>query len=188
MQSLYLPPGKAIIGVLVAVAGCTVCLVLTPPERWFAGCFLSIMLAWAALIDIDRMILPDLLTFPLLLAGLANAASRPQPGLVDAAAGAAVGYLVFTGLSHAFSNILGRSALGKGDAKLFAASGAWLGWEWLPYITLISSSCALLMAASISAIRRRSNAGTRIAFGPYIALGALICWLRLHSQSSCLAW
>jgi leader peptidase (prepilin peptidase)/N-methyltransferase len=172
-QSLYLPRDKAVVAALVTVAGCAACILVTPPAHWLAGCFLSITLAWAALIDIDRMILPDLLTFPLLLAGIANAAFAPAPGLTNSLAGAAVGYAVFIALGRIFSRLLGRPALGQGDAKLLAAGGAWLGWEWLPYVTLIASASALLARGAELMLRPGQRGTDRITFGPYIALGII---------------
>jgi leader peptidase (prepilin peptidase)/N-methyltransferase len=177
MQSLYLPRDKAVVAALVAIVGCIACGLATPPERLLAGCFLSIMLAWAALVDIDRMILPDLLTLPLLMTGLANAAWAPAAGPLNAFIGTAVGYFAFIGLSHLFSRILGRPALGKGDAKLMAAAGAWLGWEWLPYVSLIASSSALLIVLAMALASSKPLTIGRIAFGPYLVLALGVCWL-----------
>jgi leader peptidase (prepilin peptidase)/N-methyltransferase len=185
MQSLYLPRDKAFVAVLVAAAGCATYLLLTAPERWLAGCFLSIMLAWAAMIDIDRMILPNLLTLPLLMAGLANAAWAPGPGLLNAFIGAAVGYFAFIGIGRLFSRILGRPALGMGDAKLLAAAGAWLGWEWLPYVTLIASAAALLVVTTAAMTGRMRLSGTRLPFGPYIILAFAAMWLLVDSDRLC---
>lgn len=176
MQSLYLPRGKAIVAVLLAIMGCGACLLLTEPQYWMVGCFLAAMLAWAAMIDINRFILPNLLTVPLLLAGLVNAVFAPAPGLLNATIGAALGYGVFTALGCLFARILRRPALGQGDAKLLAAGGAWLGWEWLPYVTLIASASALLIVAISALTFGRQIRGARIAFGPYIALAILAGW------------
>lgn len=176
LQSLHLPKAKAIVAVLLAVTGCSACLLLTPPERWLAGCVLSMVLAWAAMIDIDRMILPNLLTLPLTLVGLANAALAPVPGLVSAIIGAGAGYAVFLTLGHVFSRILMRPALGRGDAKLMAAAGAWLGWEWLPYVTLIASASALTITLVVAFVSDNRFGGNKITFGPYIALGITTGW------------
>lgn len=176
-QSLYLPRYKAVLALLFAVAGCAACILITPPVRWLAGCFLSIMLAWAALIDIDRMILPDLVTVTLLLCGLGNAVLTPAPGIFGAIIGAAAGYALFIGVEHAFSRLLGKPALGRGDAKLLAAGGAWLGWEWLPYVTLIASTGALLFVGAALMLRRHDSRAGKIAFGPYIAIGIVTSWL-----------
>lgn len=183
MQSLHLPQNKAVIAISIAFIACAGCVMLTPPERWIAGCFLSIILAWAALIDIDSMILPDLLTFPLLLAGIANAAFEQKPGLLNAVVGATAGYFIFIGIGYVFSRILGRSALGKGDAKLLSSSGAWLGWEWLPYVTLIASCSALLVYAGIALSLGQKLKRGRIAFGPYLALALVIAWLFINTEA-----
>lgn len=180
MHALYLPRGKVLLAALLATTAFGACALFTPSDRWLAGCLLSATLAWAAMIDVDRFILPNLLTIPLMIAGLVNAAFTQEPELMGALIGAALGYGVFTGLGHLFARILGRPALGQGDAKLMAAGGAWLGWEWLPYLTLIASACALLVVA-ISAIALGKQArGVKIAFGPYIALAIVTCWMLLN--------
>jgi prepilin signal peptidase PulO-like enzyme (type II secretory pathway) len=175
-QSLYLPRDKAMVAVLVAAAGCAICLLLTPPERWLVGCFLTTILAWAAMIDIDRMILPDLLTLPLLLAGLVQAALAPAPGVMSSVAGAAVGYAAFTCVGQLFSRLLGRPALGQGDAKLLAAGGAWLGWDFLPYVMLIASSSALLSVGATAIWSGKQLNEGRIAFGPFVAIAIATGW------------
>lgn len=63
----------------------------------------------------------------------------------------------------------GIDGLGLGDAKLFGAAGAWLGWQMLPHV-LLAASLAGLVAAGL--LRRR-----RIAFGPWIAAGFFAVWL-----------
>ena len=180
MHALYLPRGRVLLAASLATTAFGACALLTPSDRWLAGCLLSATLAWAAMIDIDRFILPDLLTIPLVIAGLVNAALTPAPALLDAVIGAALGYGVFTALGHLFARILGRPALGQGDVKLIAAGGAWLGWEWLPYLTLIASSCALLIVAIGAIAFGKQVRGVRIAFGPYIALAIVICWMLLN--------
>lgn len=177
MHALYLPTGKAFVAVILAATTFGACALLTPPDRWPAGCVLSATLAWATMIDLDRFILPNLLTFPLLIAGLVNAAFIPPPALMDAVIGAALGYGVFTALGYLFARTLGQPALGKGDTKLMAAGGAWLGWEWLPYVTLIASACALLVVAVGAIASGLSARRARVAFGPYIALATMMGWL-----------
>lgn len=177
MHALYLPRGKAVIAVLLAATGFGACALLTPPDRWLAGCLLSTTLAWATMIDLDRFILPNLLTIPLLIAGLVNAAFAPAPGLLYSVFGATLSYGVFTALGYLFARILGRPALGQGDAKLIAAGGAWLGWELLPYLTLIASGCALVIVAIGAQAVGRPVRGAKIAFGPFIALALGACWI-----------
>ncbi len=177
MHALYLPRGKAVVAALLAAAAFGMCVLLTPSERWPAGCFLSATLAWTTMVDIDRFSLPNLLTIPLLIVGLMSAAYAPAPELPNAMIGATLGYGAFTALGHLFTRILGRPALGQGDAKLMGAGGAWLGWEWLPHLTLIASACALLVVAIGAIASGTSMRGARVAFGPYIALAILLGWM-----------
>lgn len=132
------------------------------------------LLGWWLLLlgAIDRRIglLPDMLTLPLILAGLLAALAEPGgPPLADRAIGAAAGYLLFAGLASAYRRLRGKDGLGLGDAKLLAAGGAWLGWQALPWVILIGAGVALL--AVLVFARGPVARDTAIAFGPWLALG-----------------
>lgn len=132
------------------------------------------LLGWVLLLlgAIDRRIglLPDMLTLPLVLAGLLAALFEPGgPSLPDRAVGAAMGYLLFAGLAFAYRRLRGRDGLGLGDAKLLAAGGAWLGWQALPWVVLAGAGAALL--AVLVSTRGQVARHTAIAFGPWLALG-----------------
>jgi len=105
-----------------------------------AALWLDCLLGWGLLtlawIDAEHLLLPDILTLPLILFGLGAAWYLRWPPLVDAAAGAAVGYLSFRLLALAYRWLRGRDGLGAGDAKLLAAGGAWLGWQALGDVVL----------------------------------------------------
>jgi len=110
-----------------------------------AALWLDCLLGWGLLtlawIDAEHLLLPDILTLPLILFGLGAAWYLRWPPLVDAAAGAAVGYLSFRLLALAYRWLRGRDGLGAGDAKLLAAGGAWLGWQALGDVVLGAASC-----------------------------------------------
>ncbi|WP_245579179.1 prepilin peptidase [Inquilinus limosus] len=132
------------------------------------------LLGWWLLLlgAIDRRIglLPDMLTLPLILAGLLAALAEPGgPPLADRAIGAAAGYLLFAGVASAYRRLRGKDGLGLGDAKLLAAGGAWLGWQALPWVILIGAGVALL--AVLVFARGPVARDTAIAFGPWLALG-----------------
>ena len=131
---------------------------------------LAAILIWAAVIDTRSMILPNYLTLPLIPAGLALAWLQP-PELTARLIGAAAGFLVFAGIALLYRKIRGRDGLGLGDAKLLAAAGAWVGWQALPSVVLIASVGGLVWA-----LITRPSGQTRIAFGPFLALGFWLVW------------
>ncbi len=148
---------------------------------WAIGT-VAALLGWTLLllsvIDLEEMRLPDLLTLPLLGAGLALSALQgrllPSLGLPEPRAallGAAIGWLVLAGLAFAYRRLRGRIGLGRGDAKLAAAAGAWLGATGLPQYFLLSGLLGIALAVALGALRDPQR---RVPFGP--ALGAAL-WL-----------
>jgi leader peptidase (prepilin peptidase)/N-methyltransferase len=142
-----------------------------------AALFLFALLA-LALIDADTGYLPDAITIPLVVGGLAaNAAGLFAP-FSDALIGAAAGYAFFALIGLAFRRLRGREGLGEGDAKLLAAIGAWCGFAALPFVVL---AAALATLAYVAVFRRGGSAEDPIAFGPGLcaAGGAALLVLRL---------
>lgn len=139
-------------------------------------CFAVILLAMLAAlswIDLRTYRLPNVLTFPLIAMGIVQAYLLGL-GWQNSLIGAALGYAVFVAIELAFKHIRGKDGLGRGDAKLLAAGGAWCGWMGLPLIVLIASGMGLL-ALLFPSFRKSSNAG-RIPFGPFLALGIICVW------------
>ncbi len=137
-------------------------------------------LGWALLcaawIDAETFRLPDVITLPLVLAGLAMTWLQQPLAIYNHAAAAAAGYLGFRLLNEIYLRIRHRHGLGEGDAKLLAAAGAWLGLAALPYVILGAAlaGIALTLLLSREATARRDQ---RIAFGPALALAFFICRL-----------
>ena len=88
-----------------------------------------------------------------------------------------IGFSVFAGLAYAYRALRGREGLGLGDAKLFAAAGAWVGWEALPSVLLIGTVACLVGAFIGRAFGGTLSWSQRLAFGPYLALGFWVVWL-----------
>src|SRR5207237_10151752 len=140
-----------------------------------AACIYLWMLIALTFIDLDTQLLPDNLTLPLLWAGLlANVLGAvPSVTLRDAVIGAIAGYLVLWGVYWAFKLIRGKEGMGYGDFKLLAALGAWLGWQMLLPIILLSAVVGSIVGISLIVTRRLGHA-TPIPFGPYLAGAGLI--------------
>lgn len=128
------------------------------------------MLSW---IDARTLRLPDVLTLPLVVAGLAQAWLLGGDTL-GAAIGAAMGYLFFVCVETVFRKVRGKEGLGRGDAKLLAAGGAWCGWMGLTYIVLIASGAGLVFAGLRTLAGRRADG--MVPFGPFLALGIAAVW------------
>jgi leader peptidase (prepilin peptidase)/N-methyltransferase len=141
----------------------------------------SLALGWAlallAAVDVKVMRLPDLITLPLLAAGLAIGPLTLKTPWLDHVAGAGVGYLSLAVLGWAFARIRGKQGLGLGDAKLLAAAGAWLGWRALPAVVVIAAGAGLAWAGVLLLRKGRKALAQPIPFGPPLCLAAWIMWL-----------
>lgn len=139
------------------------------PAGW---CLLAL-----AMIDYDTTLLPDDLTYPLLWAGLLLAVAGISPvSLSDAVVGAAAGYLALWSVYWAFKLLTGKEGMGYGDFKLLAALGAWLGWQLLPLVILLSSLVGAVVGVLLLAtglVKRDQG----IPFGPYLAAAGWIALL-----------
>ncbi len=150
-----------------------------------AACALAVTWALIALtgIDIDHQLLPDNITLPLLWAGLIAAvtigpimASALPVSPKDALIGAAAGYLSLWLVFHAFRLITGKEGMGYGDFKLFAALGAWLGWQLLPLVILLAAATGALLGILLIVLRGRDRRAP-MPFGPYLAAAGWIAML-----------
>lgn len=137
----------------------------------------GMLLIWALLsltaIDFDTQLLPDDITLPLLWAGLLFNMANTYTSLNDAVLGAILGYLVLWLVYWAFKLITGKEGMGYGDFKLLAALGAWLGWQMLPLIILLSSLVGAVVGISLMMVLKHGR-NIPIPFGPYLAGGGLI--------------
>jgi leader peptidase (prepilin peptidase)/N-methyltransferase len=147
------------------------------PAVLLASALLGAALVALSVIDLRHMRLPDAITLPLAAAGVALAFALRWPEPVWHIAAAAAGYALLAGLAHGYRAIRGRAGLGLGDAKLFAAAGAWLGPLGLPSALLWACGTALLALALWRARGRPLTGSTRIPFGPFLAIGIWLVWL-----------
>ncbi|MXR37601.1 prepilin peptidase [Craterilacuibacter sinensis] len=144
------------------------------PSVMLAG---SLLLAGALIaltfIDADTQLLPDDITLPLIWAGLLFHLLTGILPLSDVVAGAMAGYLSLWSVYWAFKLVTGKEGMGYGDFKLLAALGAWLGWQMLPLIILLSSLVGALWGIAMMAAARLGR-GQPLPFGPYLAAAGLI--------------
>ena len=140
-----------------------------------AALFLSWSLIAASGIDIGHKLLPDSITLPLLWLGLLLALFGVFVELEDAVIGAMAGYLSLWSIFMLFKLVTGKEGMGHGDFKLLAAFGAWLGWKPLLIVVLTSSLVGAVVGITMILLKR-SDRGTQIPFGPYLAAAG---WLTL---------
>jgi leader peptidase (prepilin peptidase)/N-methyltransferase len=140
----------------------------------------ALPLTWALIalagIDFRHQLLPDVITLPLLWAGLllslTGVFTDPRSSLI----GAAAGYLSLWSVFHLFRLLTGKEGMGYGDFKLLAVFGAWLGWQMLPLIVLLASLLGTLVGVTLI-LSRRHEQGIPIAFGPYLAAAGWVALL-----------
>ncbi|WP_305857782.1 prepilin peptidase [Balneatrix alpica] len=148
----------------------SLCLILAASMLW--------ILFW---IDAEHQLLPDILTLPLLWAGLLSTSLTAYQPLADAVWGAALGYLSLWSLYWLFKLATGKEGFGYGDFKLLAALGAWTGPWTLPWLLLAASVTGLFYAGVLRVLGKLA-AGQAFAFGPALVLagGAILLLQHLY--------
>ncbi len=178
--SAKISPRYPIVEAFAAVLGITVAAVLGATPQTIAALGFTWTLLALTLIDLDRQLLPDSMTLPLLWAGLLVNAQDGGAGLFSSlhssVIGAAAGYLALWSLSHLFKLVTGKEGMGYGDFKLLAAIGAWLGWQLLPMVILLSAAVGSVVGIGLIVFRGRSSQ-VPIPFGPYLAAAGWIALL-----------
>jgi leader peptidase (prepilin peptidase) / N-methyltransferase len=136
-------------------------------------CGFAATLVALAFIDLDTQFLPDDLTLPLMWAGMISAALGWIPVTLGASVGGAVtGYLSLWFVFHAYRIVRGKEGMGAGDFKLLAALGAWMGWQLIPSIILLSSAVGAVVGIALIVFRSHDR-DVPIPFGPYLAGGGI---------------
>ena len=138
-----------------------------------ADCVFGWWLVALGWIDWRHRRLPDVLTLPLILAGLAATALLTPNEVTDHAVAATIGYALFRLVSLSYRALRGRDGLGEGDAKLLAAIGAWLGVSSLSAVLLVAALSGIVFVM-VRSIARKSDVRSPIAFGPPLTLGAWV--------------
>ncbi len=140
----------------------------------------ALILLWGLIamtvIDLDEQLLPDQLTLPLVWLGLLVNLNGMFTDLSSAVIGAAAGYLSLWLVFQVFRVLTGREGMGYGDFKLLAVFGAFLGWQMLPLIVLLSSLIGAIVGVTLVVVRGRDRQ-IPIPFGPYLAVAGLVALL-----------
>jgi len=145
------------------------------PQAGFA-----LLLTWALIaltfIDIDSHLLPDSITLPLLWLGLLLSLFGIFTDTHTSIIGAIAGYMILWSVYQLFKLLTGKEGMGYGDFKLLAVFGAWLGWQTLPMIIILSSLVGAVIGIGMIIFVKRDHA-TPIPFGPYLAAAGWIALL-----------
>lgn len=156
-------------------------LAVSPDWNGVAGAVFGWFLLALVALDAEHFWLPDALTLPLGVLGLATAAIGSGPPFVDRAIGAVAGFGVLAAVAIGYRALRGREGLGWGDPKLLGAIGAWLGWQMLPFVLLLASVIGLL-AILLRRLRGEAIAATtRVPLGALMAVAAWALWLLVGS-------
>lgn len=140
----------------------------------------AILLSWAlislAVIDYDTQYLPDQITLPFLWLGLILNLNNTFTDIESAIIGAIAGYLTLWSVYHLFKLITKKEGMGYGDFKLLALLGAWMGWQVLPAIIILSSLVGSIIGITLILFKKHQRE-IPIPFGPYLAIAGWIALL-----------
>ena len=139
---------------------------------------LSIFFIIIFFIDLKHFIIPNELTFPLMIIGFIksfdpNLNKAIFPNYINSLIGGFVGYSIIWLIIYFYKKIRKKEGMGLGDAKLMAAIGFWFGWVSIPIVIFISSFVALIFAVP-SLIKKSLQMSSEIPFGPYIIIGCVL--------------
>lgn len=157
------------------------CSVIVAWQIGFGSALLwSLILTWVLIalsfIDFDQQLLPDSITLPVLWLGLFLSEfgifTTPDSSII----GAIAGYLSLWLVYQVFKLATGKEGMGYGDFKLLALFGAWMGWQYLPLIVLLSSLTGAIFGVSLILFAKHER-GVPIPFGPYLAIAGWIALL-----------
>ena len=128
-------------------------------------------------IDLKHFIIPNVLTFPMMILGFFKSfdpnLNSIFPNYINSLIGGLFGYGIIWLIIFFYKNIRKREGMGLGDAKLLAVVGFWFGWVSIPFVIFTSSTIALLSVLP-DLIRKSKNMKSKIPFGPFIIIGCII--------------
>ena len=139
---------------------------------------LSVFFIIIFFIDLKHYIIPNELTFPLMVIGFLksfdpNLNKAIFPNYINSLIGGLIGYLIIWFIIFVYKKIRNKEGMGLGDAKLLAVVGFWFGWLSIPFTIFISSLVALIFVTP-SVLNKSRNMASQIPFGPYIIIGSIV--------------
>jgi len=139
---------------------------------------LSVFFIIIFFIDLKHYIIPNELTFPLMVIGFLksfdpNLNKAIFPNYINSLIGGLIGYLIIWFIIFVYKKIRNKEGMGLGDAKLLAVVGFWFGWLSIPFTIFISSLVALIFVIP-SVLNKSRNMTSQIPFGPYIIIGSIV--------------
>ena len=139
---------------------------------------LSIFFIIIFFIDLKHFIIPNVLTFPLMIIGFIksfdpNLNTNIFPNYINSLIGGIFGYLIIWSIIYFYKKLKNKEGMGLGDAKLLAVIGFWFGWMSIPFVIFTSSVVALLFVIP-SLINKSKKMSSQIPFGPYIIIGCIL--------------
>jgi len=169
--SIRYPSIELLTGLLTAI----IIMNFGPNLAGLMACVFTWALISLSLIDYDHKILPDDITLPLLWLGLICNYFELFTAFSNAFWGAIAGYLSLWTVYQVFKLVTGKEGMGFGDFKLLALLGAWMGWQMLPLIIILSSLTGAIIGGALIALGRDKT--NPIPFGPFLALAGWIAFL-----------
>ncbi len=131
-------------------------------------------------IDLEHFIIPNVLTFPMMIVGFLKSFDPNLPSLfpnyINSLIGGLFGYGVIWSIIYFYKQIRKKEGMGLGDAKLLAVVGFWFGWISIPFVLFLSSVLALLWVAP-DLIKKSKKLTSQIPFGPYIILASILFFI-----------
>ena len=131
-------------------------------------------------IDLEHFIIPNVLTFPMMIVGFLKSFDPNLPYLfpnyINSLIGGLFGYGVIWSIIYFYKQIRKKEGMGLGDAKLLAVVGFWFGWISIPFVLFLSSVLALLWVAP-DLIKKSKKLTSQIPFGPYIILASILFFI-----------
>ena len=176
-------PRYPIIEAITAIFSVVTIALLGPTE----AALWALLLVWAlvalTMIDFDTQLLPDSITLPLMWLCLVLNYFGVLTDFNSAFWGAVAGYLSLWSVYWLFKLVTGKEGMGHGDFKLLAALGAWLGWQLLPAVILLSSLVGAVVGIALMVFKKHGRE-VPIPFGPYLAAAGLLClWFGVEIQA-----
>lgn len=154
---------------------------VAPGQAGLLGALSGWLLVALAALDLRHFWLPDRLTLPLALVGLAGGVTAVGPPFDARLIGGAGGFLALAAIAWGYRVIRGREGLGGGDPKLFGAIGLMLGWQALPYVLLGASGVGLLWVCVRFAARKKVAASDRLPLGALLCLATFPIWMLMQA-------